>query len=308
VSLRRAYGTTLRLYTGKLTAAVPPRPSEPAAPAAAAAGPPIAASPPRWIERELPLVSEPATVIALAGLRSLLRAPESKILLLSPLILLMAFGSMFFRPHATFGPSVRAFIGLGAAAMFLLMLLQVITNQFGLDRSGFRALVLSPVRRQDILLGKNLALAPLGLGAGAIALVLFQVLMPMRATDFIASFASLGSLFFLLCMAGNVTSILTPFTLSPGSLKPANATASAIFIQLLFMLLLPVFYGLALLPLFAQLLWADSAGVGRAPIYLIGAPIELALVLFAYRMMLRWQARLLRRHEQAIVAAVAAKG
>ena len=37
------------------------------------------------------------------------------------------------------------------------MLVQFLANQFGFDRDGFRALILSPADRRLILLGKNLA-------------------------------------------------------------------------------------------------------------------------------------------------------
>ena len=43
---------------------------------------------------------------------------------------------------------------------------QILQNQFGMDRDGFRALVLSPIPRHQILFGKNLATAPFALGIG----------------------------------------------------------------------------------------------------------------------------------------------
>jgi ABC-2 type transport system permease protein len=42
------------------------------------------------------------------------------------------------------------------------MLVQFLANQFGLDRDGFRSLILSPADRRLILLGKNLASLPVG--------------------------------------------------------------------------------------------------------------------------------------------------
>ena len=46
--------------------------------------------------------------------------------------------------------------------MFVLFgVVQLMANQFGFDRDGFRVFVLSAARRRDILLGKNLSFAPI---------------------------------------------------------------------------------------------------------------------------------------------------
>src|SRR5439155_1669800 len=65
-------------------------------------------------------------------------------------------------------------------AMILLTLSQCVGNQFGFDRGGFRALVLSGAPHRDILMGKNLAAAPLALALAALVLVVLQVLAPLR--------------------------------------------------------------------------------------------------------------------------------
>ena len=67
-------------------------------------------------------------------------------------------------------------------AFVLFGVVQLMSNQFGFDRDGFRVFVLSAARRRDILLGKNLSFAPLVLGMAAIVLVVLQVLCPLRWT------------------------------------------------------------------------------------------------------------------------------
>ena len=52
---------------------------------------------PVCLERRLAWVSEQAAAIALAGFRSLLRAPEAKMMLLTPIIMAVIFGSMLLR-------------------------------------------------------------------------------------------------------------------------------------------------------------------------------------------------------------------
>ena len=57
----------------------------------------------------------------------------------------------------------------------LFMLFQFVANQFGLDRDGFRVFVLSPVSRRHLLLGKNLAMAPVTAGFGIALILLLSV-------------------------------------------------------------------------------------------------------------------------------------
>ena len=84
-------------------------------------------------------------------------------LLLMPLILIGVFGTMVFAGRARNIPELaRPLLGLGVISITMLSFTQILCNLFGVDRDGFRAFVLSPVRRRDILLGKNLAIAPLG--------------------------------------------------------------------------------------------------------------------------------------------------
>src|SRR5205823_4127472 len=86
-SLWRAYRTTVRLYTGDFTAG---------SKIARADAMPVPAAPTRapanWLEAGLPWLSEPAAVIALGGLRSLTRAAEAKMVLLTPILMLIFFG------------------------------------------------------------------------------------------------------------------------------------------------------------------------------------------------------------------------
>ena len=59
---------------------------------------------------------------------------------------------------------MRPLVAIGGMAFVLLGVVQMMANQFGFDRDGFRVFVLSAAPRRDILLGKNLAFAPLAAG------------------------------------------------------------------------------------------------------------------------------------------------
>ena len=113
-----------------------------------------------FLEKKIPGLSEQATVIALATFRSLLRAPEAKMMLLSPIIMVVVFGSMLLTCAADMSVSARPLLPFGSMAIVLLSMVALAGNQFGFDRNGFRSYVLSPVARRDILLGKNMAVAP----------------------------------------------------------------------------------------------------------------------------------------------------
>ena len=181
-SLWRAYRTTIQLYQGKFT-------SRKGRPSAAIPAPASARKPGvTLLEAHLPGCSEPVSAIALGGLRSLVRAPEAKIMLLSPLIMSVLFGSWLWRGSQNIPDSFRPLVAIAGMLVVLFGLLQLMANQFGFDRDGFRVFVLCAAPRRDILLGKNLAFAPLALGMSAIMLTIVQGLCPMRVDHFLATF------------------------------------------------------------------------------------------------------------------------
>ena len=63
-------------------------------------------------------------------------------MLLSPLILALVFGSMFLSGAMNPPPSVRPLMADAAVALVLFGMTQFVGNQFGFDRSGFRVYVL----------------------------------------------------------------------------------------------------------------------------------------------------------------------
>jgi ABC-2 type transport system permease protein len=299
-SLGRSYRTTLRLYTGHYTSgrtrATPlPAPTRLA---------PVGAG---FLERDIPGLSEQAAAVALANLRSLMRAPEAKMVLLTPVILAFVFGSMLLTGRMRPPIVMRPFMGLAGIGIALLSLQQLVGNQFGLDRGGFRAYVLSPLSRRDILLGKNLSFAPVALGLGILLLVLVQVFYPMRVDHFLGTVVETGSSYLIFCVVANLTSILAPAPLAAGTLKPAHAKASVVLMNLLSLPLLPILIALAVLPLGLELVCHYLGWLRGVPIYLICALPELAVVAWLYGQAIRWQGGLLHAREQRIMEVVTSK-
>lgn len=305
-SLWRAYRTTVQLYTGHYTGRAPPRTKvqtgAPSHPAPAAGAVPLG-----LLGLSIPWLSEPAAGIALASLRALTRAPEARMLLLSPIIMVFIFGGMYWRSSTELPMMARALPAIGAIGMILLSLMQLVGNQFGFDRGGFRVYILSPAPRRAILLGKNLGLMP---AAFVLVLPLFAVVQffsPMRLDHLLALFPQFVTMYLLYCLVANVLSIYAPLRMASGSMKAASTKLVPTLLHMAFGGAMPIALAPTMLPLGLECLleWLEwSYGV---PIYLILISAECAAVVWLYRRLIDWEGGLLQRREQAILETVTTK-
>jgi ABC-2 type transport system permease protein len=300
-SLYRAYGTTIEMYQGQSSN----RRGRPVAAAAVAQPAAAQKTGTRLIESRLPGLSEPVSAVALSGLRSLMRSPEAKMMLLTPLIMIPIFGSMLWSGRANIPEMVRPLVAFGGMLFVLLGMVQMMTNQFGFDRDGFRVFVLSPASRRDILLGKNLAFAPMAMAIAAIVLVVVQILCPMRLDHLLTTVPQYLSMFLVFCILSNLVSIYAPAHVAAGSLRPANPKLTTILLQTVVIgIMLPLTQAVILMPLGVEFL-LRFFGWGRGvPIYLILSIVECALVVFMYYLSLTWQGQLLQGREQRILECV----
>jgi len=307
-SLWRAYRTTLRVYTGQLNsgagkpvqAATPtslPLTSAPAAPQASLG----------FVEKRLPWISDQASAVALTGLRSLLRAPEAKMLLLTPFIVIILFGGMFFAHKMEPDEFLRPLIAFGGVATVLLTMIQLVGNQFGFDRGGFRIFVLSPVPRREILLGKNMAVAPLAVSMAAIVVAIVQIVYPMRIDRLVMVLLQIGFMYLLFCAIFNWLSILAPTPVAQGSMKRVKPKFTTVLIQMLFGMLMPLGMVPALVPLGIEFLLDYLQVIQGVPIALTLTLIEGVAVVVIYRRMLNWQGMALQALEQRILDTVTTK-
>ncbi|MFL5330701.1 MAG: hypothetical protein ACJ8C4_17505 [Gemmataceae bacterium] len=299
-SLWRGYQTTLRLYTGHFTSG---RRKKAAAPAK-----PIATSKSRLlVERELPWISEQAAAVATSSLRGLLRAPEAKMMLLSPILMIAVFGMLMVTNSSKSGLPRSPFITYGAMGMILISMTQFFSNQFGFDRSGFRVFVLSAAPRREILLGKNLAIAPLALGLGFIVAALLQFLMPIPVGYLIAAVPGFITMYLLYCLLTNWASMIAPMPIAAGSLRPTGGKFIPVVVNLALLILIPMTMSPAFIPVAAGVV-ADSFGWGPGQLYcLILALAECALMIFLYRLVLGIQGENLQARELKILEVVASK-
>jgi ABC-2 type transport system permease protein len=295
-SLKRSYSTTMRLYTGKFTS------GKPRAAATESPRKSVVSGPATFMEKQIPWISEQASAITTACFRSLVRAPEAKMMLLTPIIFVLVFGSTFTRVHSDPAELLRPVMAAALMGMIFLGLTPLAGNQFGFDRSGFRVFVLAGVSRTDILLGKNLALLPFAIGLGTIGTVVLQAAYPMKIGHFMATMVQLIPMYLIFCFVMNFLSMLAPVAIASGSLRPARPKGMSILIHLLFFFfLLPIALGTTLIPLGLEFLFP------YLPVYFLLTLAEFAVVVFLYPRALDLQARILHAREQRILEIVAAK-
>jgi hypothetical protein len=295
-SLMRSYKTAVRLYTGHFSGIKPRHLFARVDKTEARPTPAV------FMEKHVPWLSEQASAIAVAGFRSLTRAPEAKMMLLTPIILTLVFGSTFLRVHSDPPQVLRPVMAAALIGMIFLGLAQLAGNQFGFDRHGFRVFVLTGVSRRDILLGKNLALFPFALGLGVLGISALQFAFPMRIDHWLAAMVQMVSMFLVFSLLTNFLSMLAPAAISIGSLRPAQPKGMAIVIHLLFFFfVMPIAMGLTLIPLGIEYFVPDL------PVYLVLTLAECAVVIYLYLQILNVQGTLLQRREQKILEIVAAK-
>ena len=301
LSLSRAYRTTLRIYTGGLSAKRPRKRRQQTA---------QAPRPGRrlLLEWQLPWIAEQTAIVALATFRGLTRSPQVKLLLATPILLLIFFGWMLFNRTGGRLPGVQpSMAALGAVFLSTLCLTQLMQNMFGFDRDGFRAFVLAPIERSRLLFGKNLAVGALAVPLGLVCLLLVRLAVAIPLSHLVASIAQIGNVFVLASLAGNFSSTVAPFGLAEGAMKPAHPTARKILMQLLTSLLFPLAMLPATLPLGLEMLFGFLGIARGVPLYLIVSLVELLLLAAAYRPLLELQGRFLQRRERRVLAEVASK-
>jgi hypothetical protein len=295
LGLRRAYRSTLRFYQGHTTGK---RTAKKAKAKKVVAGK-------NFVEKQLPGVPEEAAASALAFFRVLSRAPEVKMALATNFIMLIIFGVMIvMRRSSSIGDSFKPFIAPGAIAFMFLGMSQLMFNQFGFDRSGFRAFVLLPTPRKYILLGKNLAFLPTAIGIGAVLLVLVKIATNISFIVSVAAVLQLLTAFLLLSMMGNLFSVLVPYRVASGSLKPTKTSTQTSLLLFVSRLLFPTMMSPIFLPPVMGLLWSRMNWLPAAPTNLLLSGVLLALLIFFYRLSLAPLGRLMQKREKDVLEVV----
>ncbi len=298
LGLARAYRLTIRFYQGGET-------HNPAATSTSAQTVSFSNGK-TLVDWTLPAIPEEAAALALASLRSMSRAPEIKMALLTNVILIGIFGiNMFARRSGGLPSAIQPFMGSAAVAITFLGLVQVMFNHFGFDRSGFRAIVLLPTPRRHILQGKNLALLPFALGVFVINLALVTVLTHLEVLSLLPVVFEFCFAYFALSLLGNLLSIVFPYRVAAGTLKPSKQKGTT---QLLILATNLLLFPLAMLPVLLPV------GLGQISAWLQWLPagtvtLFCSILMAVLSALLYWQTleplgRLLQRREQEILQVV----
>lgn len=293
MSLWRAYNTTIRFYTGV-------RPTPQKRPAKTATAKPRSLS--NSAELTIPFLSEHVTTVAAIGFRSMLRAPEAKMALVLPVVFIVIFGgTLSIGPANAFNWSdfdwLPAYAAIGIVGAIQFGLAQLMINIFGMERSGFRAFVLMPIARRDVLIGKNLSIAPFAAILTFVAVVALYFVLGMRITHVLATLIQLIPAFLLFSLAGNAASIVAPMAIASGSLKPVQQNVSTVLLQMLFMMFSPISLLPAVATLSVEVGLEQLLGVRGWPIYLMLSIVEAIVVVWIYRSFVTVQGDWLQKRE-----------
>jgi len=304
LGLRRAYRSTVKFYQGDTGGQA----SAPVVPSATNANASPAKAGKSLLELRIPFVPEQAAAVALGTFQSMLRAPEVKMAWGTAFIVTVILGaSVFWRAAPKVPAFAKPFIVVGTMGFSLFMLVQFLANQFGFDRQGFRALVLSPVERRLILLGKNLATWPVGASFGLLALTMFSFWLRLPILVAVAAVFQLATLLLLGSLGGNLLSILVPFHIQAGSMKPTKMPAPAMLMMVLYHLLFPVMLLPVFVPALLEWLWRLAGWPVLVPVNLILSVLLATLTAILYWRALGPLGRLLQQREIRILTIVTAE-
>ena len=161
--------------------------------------------------------------------------------------------------------------------------------------------------RRLILFGKNLATWPVSVTCGLLVLTMLSFWMRLPMLAVIAAVFQLATLLLLGSLAGNLLSILVPFRIQSGSMKPTKMPAVAMLTMVLFQLLFPVAMVPVFVPALLEWLWQLAGWAVLVPVNLIVSMLLATLTAILYWKTLEPLGRLLQRREIKILNTVTAE-
>ena len=211
-----------------------------------------------------------------------------KMSLIMPIVAGAAFSSFSFNRMKHIVPG--QFSGLVAPAAAILATFSfapVMANAFGLDRNGFRGLVLLPTRRDQILLAKNLAFLPLVGAVGVALLLLAEIMLRISLDVFVSGLVEVVMAFILFSLMCNCISILAPYRTAAGTLQAKKPKPVVFLAVALTMLGMPLVLWPVLIPSALQLLCTFLSGMPPwVQVDVVSSMVLLAGVAWLYSMLI----------------------
>lgn len=255
---------------------------------------------------ELPLISPALSALLEKELRYVVRNAQIRMMTLMPLILIAVRlmnrrrfdqravgegGSVFVTDFFKYGQGLMA---TGGMLYVFLILAGLFCNQFAFENGGMRTLILSPIDRKKILLGKNLAISTVALIFSAALLAINQLVF-RDITLGALLFAGLSFLTFaaLMSVMGNWFSVRFPKRMKFGKRLNVSGVVG--------LLLIPMIVILALPPLAAS-----AAGYVAQSLLIEYVTLAVLAVLSVgfYLLMIKSQGESLQQRETEILEAV----
>lgn len=247
LGLRRAYRSSVRFYQAEEQSESPKHAEKLVAPppgiSARATGPSL-------VERRVSFLPDDAASVMLATLRSLTRAPEVRIALLSTIAFMGLFAFAFARRllHAHPSEITKPLFVAGLIGISTFTSSTFFVNQFGYDRQGFRAYVLSPVPRKYILLGKNLATAIVPAGLSLTLLAIAAFLLHLSAIDLLAALFQIATALLIWMLVGNWLSIIAAYRVRFGAVRRSEVPGHVMLLSFALLFLFPIFMSPVVIP------------------------------------------------------------
>jgi len=191
---------------------------------------------------QVPFLSPVLAAIVGKELRYLLRNPQVRTLLLMAPVFSVVFIFAYAGrgiAHGTAALGFRLYAEGGLAALVTLYVFMFMsgltTNIFGYDGAGMRALVLAPIERRTILLGKNIAMTMLSFVMVSAGLLLSEILFRYLSLEAVG-FAVLCFVIFAngFALAGNWLSMRYPQRVEMGKRIARSGVAGIMVIAFMF--------------------------------------------------------------------------
>jgi len=166
--------------------------------------------------------------------------------------------------------------------------------------------VLSPVERRFILIGKNLAALPAAAASATLLLLIITIWLRLSPLVFFATMCQLVIGLCLWAIGGNLLSILVPYRIQPGSMRPTKMPALAMVMLVLSQMAMPLAMSPAFFPPLIGWLVERAGGPPAAVINLAFSAIFALVMVAIYKATLAPLGRLLRSREMKILETVSA--
>jgi hypothetical protein len=199
---------------------------------------------------ELPLMPPALSGVVEKEFRYLMRNAQVRMLILAPMILIVvrlvnrrrfdrvgSAGSAFATEFFKYGEGLMA---TGGLLYVFLILAGLFCNQFALEQAGMRTLILSPVDRRIILMGKNIAISALALVFSSGYMLVNEIVFRDLSWSALL-FVALSFLIFisLMSVAGNSLSLRFPKRMKFGKRLNSSRVVGLLMIPMLIALALP---------------------------------------------------------------------